>query len=190
MERRTIGIVDGVFLEIYERPVKDETASEKEGVPIFRGVTYIRKKVPNQRDIYDQPVKSTDRERYPDLFRRHDSGEESKIEGTPLEAWPALDSAQVATLKAASVHTVQQLANMPETGGGLPNAYRALKFKAAQWLTGEGSEVSRLRGEVDKQADEIKARDEHIARLEERLTALEQGDKPKRGRPPKDKEAA
>ncbi|MDH4072590.1 MAG: hypothetical protein OEV41_05740 [Gammaproteobacteria bacterium] len=189
MERKTIGIVDGVFVEIYERPVKDEDATEREGTPIFRNQTYIRKKVPNQRDIYDQPVKSTDRQRYQELFRKHEAGEASSIEGTPLEEWPQLDASQVATLKAAGVFTVQQLSNMPETGGGLPNAYRQLKFKAAQWLQGEGSEVRRLRDEVDAREKHIAEQDKKIADLVSRLDALE-GDKPRRGRPPKDKEAA
>jgi len=173
MDRRTVGVVDGVFVEIYERPVKDDVESEKQGCPIFKSSMYIRKKVPNQRDIYDQPVKSTDREKYGELFRRHETGEAVALEGTPIEQWPQLDASQVATLKAGGVHTVQQLANMPETGGALPNAYRSLKFKAADWLKGEGSEVRILRDEVEAREAHIAKQDDIIADLQKRLEALE-----------------
>ena len=142
--RSVKGIIDSIIVEIYERAVRDDAESEKQGLPIFNTVQFIKKRVANSRDVYDQPVKSTDRDRYPDLFRAFEAGESVRLNGTPLEEWPQLDAAQIQTLKSANILTVQALAELNETGmHRLPAGYMTLKTKAAKWL-GQGAELERL----------------------------------------------
>lgn len=168
--RSVTGIIDNVWIEIYDKAVKDEEASEKSDVPIYRSSVYIKKRVPNSRDIYDQPVKSTDRENYRELFEMFERGEQAPLDGTPIDQWPGIDVASIESLKAANIFTVQALANMPETGMyRLPAGFMNLKSKAKKWLE-SGAEVERLK--------------EQNKELMERLEKLESKGKQK-GRPRK-----
>lgn len=173
---KAVGICDGVWIEIYEKPIKDEEASEKSDTPVFKSSTYIRKKVPNSRDVYDQPVKSTDRDRYPDLFDAYDAGKTTVIEGMPLEEWPKLDVSSCETLKAANVFTVEQCASMSESAKHrLPLGLRDIGAKATEWLN-KSKENDVLRKDLDEQ---IRLNKDLLNRIE----ALEANQKKKPGRP-------
>lgn len=169
--RTVSGFVDGVLVEIYDKPVVDREASKDSEVPIYKAVTYIRKRVANSRNVYDQPMKSTDYEKYRDLHAAFEAGEKVPMEGTPLEQWPGLDVADIETLKSFNIFTVQSLAELNETGiHRLPAGFRNLKIKAMKWLN-QGKEVEELR----KQNQE----------LLERIEKLEANQKKKPGRPRK-----
>ena len=140
--------------------------------PVYRSVTYIRKKVPNSRDVYDQPVKDKDRKRFSEIFAAFDKGEDAPLNGTPLEQWPKLDVTQVETLKAAKIFTVQALAEIHDASlHRLPGGYRGLIVEAQKWLN-QGQELK-----------ELKAQNEELLK---RLEALESKDPVKKpGRPKK-----
>ncbi len=175
---KAVGICDGVWIEIYEKPIKDEKASEKSDTPIFKTSIYIKKKVPNSRDVYDQPVKSTDRDKYPDLFDAFDANKITVIEGIPLEEWPKLDVSSIETLKAANIFTVEQCAVMSESSRHrLPVGLRDIGEKASAWLN-QGKENTVLRKDLDAQ---IKQNAELLVRIE----ALEANQKKAPGRPKK-----
>jgi hypothetical protein len=161
------GIVDGVLVRIYDRAVEDRRETEKQGRPVFKEQAYIHKRV-NPREVYDQPVKSTDRQRYPDLFAKYDAGESADIEGWLIEQWPRVTVVQVATLKAQNVFTVEQLANLDATR--LPRGYLELQRQAKQDISND----SRIE-ELEKQNTE----------LQERIKVLEANQKKKPGRPRK-----
>lgn len=170
--RHIKGFVDGILVEIYDRAVKDEAASETSDTPVFVTRPYIKKRIPNSRDMYDQPVKSTDRDRYGDLFAKFEAGEEGTLDGTPLEQCPLLDVSQVETLKAANVFTVQQLSDLNDSGlHRLPTGYRNLKTKAQKWIN------------QGKENDDLRAQN---ADLLKRIEALEDNQKKKPGRPKKE----
>jgi hypothetical protein len=182
--RKAVGIIEGVWIEIYERPIKDEKASENSDTPVFKTSTYIRKKVPNSRDVYDQPVKSTDRERYPDLFDAYDAGKTTVIDGIPLEEWPKLDVSSCETLKAANIFTVEQCAVMSESAKHrLPLGLRDIGAKATEWLN-QGKENTVLRKDLDEQ---IRLNKELLGRIEalEAKPVVEPEVKRKPGRPKK-----
>lgn len=169
--RTVSGFIEGILVEIYDRAEKDEIASKDSDVPIFKTTTYIKKKVPNSRDIYDQPVKPKDRDKYKDLFVAFEKGQEVILDGTPIEEWPQLDIASIETLKALSIYTIQAAAGMPETSSHrLPLGLRNINVKAQKWLS-QGNEAVELR----KQNTE----------LMKRIEALENGTKRKPGRPRK-----
>lgn len=169
--RAVSGFVEGILVEIYDRAIKNEAASAKSDVPIFNTTTYIKKKVPNSRDIYDQPMKQNDRIKYKDLLIAFESGETVPLDGTPIEEWSQLDVASIETLKAINVFTIQAAAGMPETSAHrLPLGLRNINVKAQKWLN-QGNEAEALR--------------KQNAELLKRIEALEVNQKKKPGRPRK-----
>jgi len=175
---KAVGIIEGVLIEIYEKAIKNEEKSEKSDTPVFDTRLYIKKKVPNSRDIYDQPVKSTDRDRYPDLFTAFEAGKSTVIDGIPIEEWPKLDVSSIEVLKAANVFTVEQCASMSDsTKHRLPVGLRDIGSKAKKWLN-QGKENAVLRKDLDEQMQLNKD-------LLQRIEALEANQKKKPGRPRK-----
>lgn len=164
--------VEGIWVEFYERPVKDEEASEKAGNPVFTTVVYCRKRIPNSRDIHDQPVNERDKSRFAELWAKFQSGEEQKVEGWLIDQWPRVDVSQVETLKAHNIYTVEMLADMPESGmHRMPTGYRDLINLAKRDLS------------ADSRVDELEKR---MAQLEKENAELRENQKKKPGRPKKE----
>lgn len=111
------------------------------------------------------------------------AGNEIPTTGTPLEVWAALSPEQVKLLKALDVRTVEDVRDMGDNTMSklrMPNA-RQLPKLAADFLSGATS------AEKDAKIAELEERMAAMTELlEERLAA----EKPKRGRPPKEKAEA
>ena len=173
--------IDGCFVEIYERSVKNEKESDASGVATFDNKPYVRIKPTNSRDTYDQPINSEKKLRYSALWASFQSGEEVAMSGTPVEEWSQLDAAQVQTLKSAGILTVQALAEMSESGiHRLPAGYITLKQKAADWL-GKENQFERAQEEIEKLRDELNG----LRSIVNELVSEVDGLKKKPGRPRK-----
>jgi len=110
------------------------------------------------------------------------SGTEIPVNGTPLEAWSGVSPQQVAFLKQMKIMTVEDVRDMDDQSLAScrwPDARRLPKL-AADYLSGA----------------DLAAKDIEIAEMRERMEAMEamlaenMADKPKRGRPRKQVDAA
>jgi len=179
--RKVVDYIDGCFVEIYDRPVKNEKETETQGVAIFDSVPYVRIKPTNSRDTYDQPLTAEKKRRYQKLYESFEKGEVVALSGTPVEEFSQLDASQVHTLKSAGILTVQSLAEMSESGiHRLPAGYISLKEKAQKWLSKE-HQYDRANEEIEKLRDQMNGQLVMIQELQETVEGL----KVKRGRPRK-----
>jgi hypothetical protein len=114
--------------------LQDKEASEKAGSPVFRDVLYVEIRVPNQQDFQPRPAQDADKQRFPISWRAFQEGTEAPIEGLPLQEWPQLTGAEAKPLMACGIKTVQQLAEVADSGihrlgaGGMSLKVRAQKY--------------------------------------------------------------
>lgn len=192
--RKVADYIDGCFVEIYEKAIRNDQKTEKEGVAVFDSVPYVRIKPTNSKDVFDQPLNDEKKRRYADLFAKFESGEKVTVSGWPIEEWAQLDATQVATLKSAGILTVQALAELPENSlHRLPNGYISLKNRASDALSQRNSgeqvrvEFEQFRESYDAR---LSAMTEEITQLTQELAAVKASvsEPPKRkpGRPKKE----
>lgn len=182
----------GIFPQFFIEPKQHKAKSEEAGRPIFIDQEYVRIIIAG--DSKSSPVHKVNQshiDRWPDHYRAFKQGQEAPVEGTPLSQWSSLPAYRAAELKALNIHTVESLAQLPDTGiqrigmGG-----RELVKKAQAFLeTAQGNaaaekyaaENERLRADIDMLQQQVK---ELAAMVDEKTSP---DDQPKRGpgRPPK-----
>lgn len=126
---------DGTALRFFERPVKNNFQSEKNGRPIFDNALMVEVMVPGSRE--STPEFEIERtycveaspdpanrlvERSPKYVQYQQQVEAYKaqngvglVSGTPISQWAQIDAGTAATLKAQGIHTVEMLAGVQDT---------------------------------------------------------------------------
>ena len=165
---------DTAIPRFYTKAEKDERASKLEGKAIFRDVEFVEIRVPGDRyNIVHKAVDDIDRRRFQNAYEAFKKGLEQKVEGFPLEAWNVATPALVATMKGQHCYTVEQFANMPESG--LPKYPEILKLqKQAREFLGareDTARINQLQHQVESLQSQLALRDEKIAALEAQLAA-------------------
>lgn len=182
----------GIFPQFFIEPKEHKAKSLEAGRPIFVDQEYVRIVIAG--DSKSSPVHKVNQshiDRWPDHYRAFKQGHEAPIEGTPLNQWPSISASQAAELKALNIHTVEALAQLPDTGiqrigmGGRELVKKAVAFLEAAKDTAAAqkyaAENERLRNDVEMLQQQIK----ELASLIDEKTSPD--DTPKRGpgRPPK-----
>lgn len=155
-----------VYAKFYTMPVKDESASAKEGRPIFRDREYIEIRASgNQNNIINRPADNLDRQRFSrqyDLFKK---GCDEQMVGTPLTEVTWLTRSQVEELAYVRIRTLEQLANVNDETCQRMVGLRDLKNKAEKFLeasekaapiTALQEENATLKGQVEALAAQMK----------------------------------
>lgn len=165
---------DGCTVFFNEAAERNARASDEAGAPIFDVVHYARLVAPGQRlsevvyevwrhrageakgrFVDDQHVIGRVQEAY-EAWR---TGQATSDTGTPLEQWPQLDVAQVASLKHQNVRTVQQLAELPDASlGRIGPQARTLRDQAKEFLVKGKDEArfAKLQKQLNDQAAQLK----------------------------------
>lgn len=176
----THGDDKGLFVEFSTRAVQMPFKSHEAGRPIFEDVAYITIDFPGDKTKrVDRPVKlhgddcgPSDPERFPRQWMLFQNQQDQTTVGTPITEWPPLTKAQAMELKAIKIHSVEALAEMPDTACTWLGA-RELRKKAQDWLAlakdHEGE--SRLQAALDQRDAQIAAMQQQMADLSARLDA-------------------
>lgn len=175
----------GVNVEFYSDSVPSMIQSEQAGHPVFVEKPFIRIMIPgSQNTIIEVPVEDTHKRRFPVQWAKFQAGTtDSGMSGWKLESWPAINSAQVKTLKYMGIHTVEQLSEISDNaamqvGHGAMELRTRAKAAIAAAKDGAATEAQAL--ENKRLSDELEALKALVANLEPK----------KRGRPAQVEEAA
>lgn len=187
---------ENLWVKFFDKPVQNNFKSEKEGRPIFDTVTFVSIITPGQTgQKIERKVSDADKDRFPKQWMNYQRGQSEKIEGTPIDQWPVLNTAQVEEMKALKFYTVEQVsaASDAQVNSLGPNGF-PLRDKAKAFLAQARDTAAAQKFAVENEAlkSELADAKDEMARLAARLEALENRDEvnpveaPKRrGRPPK-----
>lgn len=164
-----------VQFSMYPHP--DTEATAKEGRPIYKDREYIMILVPGDKEsVVHRPSWEKDRHRFPKQYQafRNKQTQES-ANGTPLRAVGFLSLGQIKELEFFNCYTVEQLANLPDSGARNFMGIQKLKQIANDYLTmaKEVAPLTAIRAEMDKKQSELDAANVALAEQGNRIKALE-----------------
>ena len=165
-----------LLVKFFVKPLQDKAATLKEGRPIFKDTVYIDIRVPGERDAVVRPATVADKKRFPRHYEAFTvRNEEPEEIGTPLTEWPAVSRSQAEELAFFNVKTVEQLANMPDSGNHQFTGILSLKNRAKEWLA-ENKDKRALEAEFSKREQSLK---DQLAAMQEQLDALSKKNAPR-----------
>lgn len=105
---------DSTFPRFHMHAVEDPIASAAQGRPIFVQHERVQIIQPGNTNSPVLAVSDEHRNRWKEQYDAFRKGEEVSINGTPLEQWAYLPRTAVLELKALDLHTVEQVAGLPD----------------------------------------------------------------------------
>lgn len=181
--------------------------SEMAGRAVYERVPYLRLTFPGNRfyvpdtkaKMKDDEYSPSDPHRFPRQWAQFLAQEEQVPDGTPLTMYPPMTSARVKELKSVGIHTVEQLASVPEADGQtLGLGWRLEQQTAQKWLeqAAGGAAVTKLVSENETLKADIEMLREQVAKLARNSAApaVDASEVPeyskRRGRPPLTQQSA
>jgi hypothetical protein len=149
-----------VFVEFRMDSVPSQYQSEAAGHPVFVEKPFIVITIPGQPNTVIDTVADVEyQRRFPEQWARFKAGNVSEvINGWRLESWPAVNTAQVKTLKHMGVHTVEMLADMSDAACqnvGMGTMELRTKAKAAVATAAGGAQAEQYAAENKRLRDEM-----------------------------------
>lgn len=149
--------------------------------PKYKDIAFITVSAPGQEKdtLIHTPVTDYYQWRFPHEWQAFEKGQEARQSGTPLALWPAMTPSQIKELNYQGIHTVEQVANLSDSVGGLRN-FNALKQKAKQFLEGnkDKAAVGVLQAELNERDAQHKA---ELAAMQQQLSQMAELIKSKKG---------
>lgn len=152
----------GLYVEFYSDAILDQSASEREGRPIYKQVEMVRILFAGDNTKTIEKL-ATDgnppyRDRFPRQYEAFIKQQEQVQDGTPIEHWPPITKAQALELRAMNIYTVEMLANTPDVNLKWMGA-RQLRENARSWLSEaeNGAEVIKLRNQIEELKSQMEA---------------------------------
>ena len=166
----------GLWVEFSNEPIEQTFLSEQQGRKIYKDVPHIRITTPGNKSDLFRPVilerrgdVPSDPERFPKQWAAFQSAQQQVNDGMPLEQWAVLSKSEVLEWKACKVHTVEQIANLPDNAQqNFPMNFRKVREKAKAWLataSGDHAVVSSLQAENETLKADVADLKRQIAEL-------------------------
>ena len=164
----------GLYVEFYMEAEHQSFESEKQGIPVYKDIPYVRILFPgdNTKRVV-RPIRAvgdesnpSDAQRWPAQWAAFQNQSQQVQEGTPVEEWPPISKSMALSLKAVNIHTVQQLALIPDTALTFMGA-RELREKAKTYIASatDSAVVLSMKTENDNLKSEMAALKEQFAEL-------------------------
>lgn len=167
---------NGLFAEFRIEAVQNHAKSREAGRAVFEDVPFITIHFPGDKTKkIDRPVRMeddndvpSDPHRFPRQWAKFKAEEEQTGDGLPIQQWPVLSKSQALEFKAMGIHTLEHLAELPDTALNWLGA-RELRTQAQAWLDKAGAHAaeSRLAAENAQMREQIAAMQKQIAELAE-----------------------
>ena len=192
MKNETAGWTNESFMEdnrgkmavfFHAVQVKNNFKTELEKRPIFEERIFLKKLVPGDSTlVVDRPMRETDKEDYPIEWARFEQKKEQKSDGTPIDAWMAINDTQKAEFKALHIFTIDQFAKLPDSAGNKIMGFNDLRNKARAFIGAaqDSQMMDRIRAETD---EKLKAQEVEMSELRAMIAELTSK---KAGRPRKE----
>lgn len=163
-----------LYVQFYTRAVMNNFKSAQEGRPIFDELDFVRIIIPGDRNnVVDTEVTPEHKMRFEAQYERFKKNQDQASSGTPLEAWPQMTVGTVAELKAQGIHTVEQLADLPDNLAQKFMGSHALRAKAKTFLEAAAGQAANTKLE-----QELASRDNEIEVLKRQVQQLMAAAKP------------
>jgi len=153
----------GLNVQFYRGTKRDVFNSTLQGLPLDVGIDYVKVSNAGEKDNVIHEVNELHKRRWPEQWRAYQEGRAQIADGTPMDMLFPGNPEIVSTLKANNVHTIEQLADYPDSS--LTAFTPTWKAKAQQFL----------KGKVDNRFPELEARAQNAeARLVEMEAMMKQ----------------
>jgi hypothetical protein len=166
-----------LHVTFYTRAVPNNFKSIEAGRKVFDEVDYIKIHTPgSQLNVIDAPITAgTYRQRFAEKYEKWKKGQEDLVSGTPLDAFPLLlgKVALIAELRSMNIHTVEQLADLPDSAIQRIMGGNELRAKAKLYID-KTSGTDAVLAKMQKENEDLKAQ---MANLTQMFSAKEQSGK-------------
>lgn len=173
---------DKTALRFYIEPAKNNFQSEAHGRVVYDSVLYAEVMTPGSTSSapcielertfcaeagIEIPRRSARYAQYePQIEAYKSQSKENLVQGVPITHWPQIDVALAATLKAARIFTVEQLAALPDSALGVVGiGGHGLRAQAQAYLAPTG-ETSELVARIARLEQENKMLQETVGKLQ------------------------
>ena len=149
----------GLFVRFYDESLEMPFLSEQAGHPVYQDVPYIQIMFPGDRTKeVKRPVKMkgdesspSDAQRFSREWEAYKAQSEAVTVGMPVTEWAPLTKSQAMALKTMNIHTVEQLAEVPDHLLSWMGA-REMSQKARAWLKQAGDNATALKLQAENDA--------------------------------------
>lgn len=176
-------------VEFYLRPRPDKAATIREGRPIMRMVEYVRITGGDLRNMPDKPAHDGHRRQYAAQYQAFLANKsQDEASGTLLSSTAVVAPERAEELKHFKVHTVEQLAELPDgTLAQMGLHTRKERERARDYLKAASgfAPVAQLRAEMESKEARIEELERRLALLLQERSEPEEAKRRGPGRPPK-----